>query len=139
MRRIAIPAVVVILGACGESTKKNPPDTAFDTLPAVLSNQKRVEIGFHALGNANTFLCKLDSADETQCVPPFVADVADGPHTFTVAAALNDAVDVNAVIVPSISASFASPTRGRPVSSCVATHAPETWVVCSRTLASTPP
>src|SRR5258706_4952730 len=80
-------------GACGDTSKRQPPDTAFDTLPAVLSNQKHVEIGFHPLGNANTFICKLDNNVETQCVPPFIADLADGPHTFSVAAALNDAVD----------------------------------------------
>ena len=46
--------------------------------------------------------------------------------------------DVNAVIVPSISAALPSPTCGAPVSICSATQAPATCVVCSRALTSTP-
>jgi hypothetical protein len=60
--------------------------------PAAISNQGHVRILFEARGNANSFLCTLDG-QTSQCVSPFEADVADGEHAFSVAAALNANVD----------------------------------------------
>ncbi|MCW5802277.1 MAG: Ig-like domain repeat protein [Deltaproteobacteria bacterium] len=68
------------------------PDTALDAVPPALSNQKRVEITFHPLGNANSFFCTIDGTT-SQCISPFIMELADGAHTFEVAAALNAKVD----------------------------------------------
>ncbi len=90
--------LVVVVGgalvACGDDGgNRTPPETELDTVPAAISRETHVAITFHAAGNANGFVCRLDGATPSQCIPPFEADVTDGMHTFEVAAALNNVVD----------------------------------------------
>ncbi|MBX3154377.1 MAG: Ig-like domain repeat protein [Deltaproteobacteria bacterium] len=90
---LALGLLVAVSAGCGEDGDDDPPDTVIDMAPPALGNQSRVEITFSALGKANTFFCRLDDAQEVQCLSPFVTNLTDGPHTFTVAAALNRNVD----------------------------------------------
>ncbi len=83
----------VVVGCADDGANRTPPETALDNVPTALSRDKHISITFHANGNANGFVCQLDSGAPSQCVPPFEADVSDGPHTFAVAAAIGTAVD----------------------------------------------
>jgi hypothetical protein len=82
----------VVLGCSDDDRNKTTPDTALVETPAALSNEGHVRILFEARGNANGFVCTLDG-QTAPCVSPFEADVADGEHAFSVAAALNGNVD----------------------------------------------
>jgi Big-like domain-containing protein len=96
MRRVMLLVAVGLagVGGCDDgSSHRLAPDTALDIVPPALSNQKHVEILFHNLGNANQFFCTIDGAAPAPCISPFVADLADGAHMFTVAAALNSDID----------------------------------------------
>src|SRR5687768_5604959 len=84
---------VVVAGCSDDNRNKTTPDTALVETPAAVSKETRVRILFEALGNANTFFCKLDDGAPSPCISPFEADVSDGEHTFEVAAALNANVD----------------------------------------------
>src|SRR5687767_2362777 len=84
--------VGVVAAACGDEDNRQPPDTAIDTQPAVLTNQARATFVFRAIGVSNSFICSIDGA-ESNCVPPAIFDLADGEHTFSVAAAFNQIVD----------------------------------------------
>src|SRR5690242_9720730 len=86
-------AFVSLIVACGGGDHREPPDTQIDSGPKALTNDSHAIIAFTPLGNANTFFCTLDNGTPSQCLSPFVTDVVDGTHTFSVAAALNDAVD----------------------------------------------
>src|SRR5215204_5001195 len=82
------------LAACEDDTGNHTfPETELDEVPAAISNQGHVRITFRSLGNANTFICRLDGGDPSMCISPFEADVADGAHTFEVAAGLNQNID----------------------------------------------
>ncbi len=83
----------VVVGCGDDGANRTPPETELDSVPAALSKEKHVSITFHANGNANGFVCALDGATPSQCIPPFEADVTDGEHTFEVAAAIGIAVD----------------------------------------------
>lgn len=88
--------VLVVGGSvvgCDDGENRTPPDTALDAVPALISKDTHVSITFHALGNANGFLCKLDGNAPGQCISPFEADVTEGMHTFEVSAAVGTAVD----------------------------------------------
>ena len=91
-RYFVVTWLVVALGCSDDGGNKTAPDTALVEVPDAISNQGRVRILFEARGNANAFLCTLDGHTST-CISPFEADVADGEHTFEVAAALNANVD----------------------------------------------
>src|SRR5258708_4009297 len=88
-------ALTVVLAACsgGDNNHHLPPETAIDDKPAALTNQTHARITFHADGVANRFACQLDGNTPSECISPFEADVSDGDHTFSVAAALNNTVD----------------------------------------------
>ena len=89
----AIAAAVTISACADDGVNHTAPDTALDDVPAALSNQTHVRITFHALGNANGFVCQLDGATPSPCISPFESDVTDGDHLFEVSAALNTGVD----------------------------------------------
>ncbi|MBA3395623.1 MAG: hypothetical protein H0T89_23470 [Deltaproteobacteria bacterium] len=95
MQRFLVVSVlgVAVFGCSDDGGNKLAPDTALVETPPALSNAGRVRILFEARGNANTFFCQLDANPPSPCVSPFEADVADGDHTFAVAAALNQNVD----------------------------------------------
>src|SRR5262245_46183191 len=94
MRWISGVVLTLAVAACDEvDGNKSVPDTALEEVPAAISNQRHIRISFRALGNANRFLCKLDGSEPSMCIAPFEADVADGEHTFEVAAALNLNID----------------------------------------------
>ena len=69
------------------------PDTVLDSVPSALSREKHVSITFHATSNANGFVCSLDGGTPSPCISAFEADVTDGEHTFSVAAAMGKNVD----------------------------------------------
>lgn len=92
MQRFVVLSLVVAVGCSDDGRNKTTPDTALVEVPDGVSNARHVRILFEARGNANSFLCTLDG-QTSQCISPFEADVADGEHVFTVAAALNDNVD----------------------------------------------
>jgi hypothetical protein len=88
---------VLVLGVsvvgCDDGENRSPPDTALDAVPSLISKDTHVSITFHALGNSNGFLCRLDDNVPGQCIPPFEGDVAEGMHTFEVSASIGSAVD----------------------------------------------
>jgi len=84
---------VSVVGCSDDGGKRMPPDTALDEVPAALSRETHVAITFHATGNANGFVCRLDGGTPSQCLSPFEADVTEGMHTFEVSAAIGTAVD----------------------------------------------
>ena len=92
MQRLWLLSVVAVIGCSDDGRNKTAPDTALVETPATLSNQQHVRILFEARGNANGFFCTLDG-QTSSCISPFEADVADGEHTFEVAAALNQNID----------------------------------------------
>lgn len=83
----------VSVAGCDDGEDRDPPDTALDAVPSALTKDTHVSITFHALGNANNFICKLDANTPGPCISPFEADVTDGMHTFEVSAAVGTAVD----------------------------------------------
>ncbi len=83
----------VAMTACGGGDGSQTPDTQIDSQPPALTNIARATFSFKALGNANGFFCRIDQADPSTCIPPFIADLTDGDHTFEVAAAFNANVD----------------------------------------------
>ncbi|MGH9886931.1 MAG: choice-of-anchor D domain-containing protein, partial [bacterium] len=94
MRTFVLGAAASTLLGCGDvAHDREPPDTFLDDKPAALTNEAHLRITFHPGGIANRFTCQLDGGAPTTCLSPFEADVADGDHTFAVAAALNAVVD----------------------------------------------
>src|SRR5262249_24790626 len=69
------------------------PDTQIDSQPDAITN-KKASIEFHAVGNFSEFLCAFDDETPAPCTSPTERDLADGDHTFTVAASLLDAIDL---------------------------------------------
>jgi hypothetical protein len=94
MRDVVLGVALLSLAACSsdDASRRRPPDTAIDNSPPALTNQRHLVIAFHANGTANRFICHLDGTTGS-CLSPFETDVADGEHTFQVAAALNTAID----------------------------------------------
>ena len=69
MRRFLVLWVVVGVIACGDDGDSGPkPDTVLDEVPAALTNQRHVAITFHAVGDANNFVCQLDAEAPIECV-----------------------------------------------------------------------
>ncbi len=62
-----------------------PPETTIDAAPAALSNDATPELGFSS-NEPGTFVCTIDGGALEPCTTPFAPTLADGPHTFTVAA-----------------------------------------------------
>ena len=94
---VAVTSVVAGAAGCGEDEgRRVAPDTGIDQQPAALTNQTHALVAFHAIGNANGFLCQLDGAGPVNCSSPYQADVTDGDHSFQVTAKFNTAVDATA-------------------------------------------
>jgi len=64
------------------------PDTSLVSTPASLTNQTSAQFAFVASTGLSTFQCSLDGAAAAGCTSPQgYSGLADGPHTFSVAAA----------------------------------------------------
>jgi hypothetical protein len=63
-----------------------PPDTAIDAAPTTFSNQRSPTFRFSANEDGATFECRIDSEPATPCTSPYVRDLNDGSHTFSVRA-----------------------------------------------------
>ncbi len=61
------------------------PETTIDDAPAALSNDATPELVFSS-DEPGTFVCTIDGAAAEPCTTPHAPTLADGPHTFTVAA-----------------------------------------------------
>ena len=71
-----------------------PPDTYIDTAPPTLTNQTDATVAFHASGSPATFSCVLDGGAPAPCTSPdTLSGLADGTHTFTVAATVGGVAD----------------------------------------------
>src|SRR5687768_4596417 len=81
------------LAACGEEEQLPTPDTLIDSQPDAVTNEATAQFSFRPVGTANGFFCSVDGAEPTVCVPPLQVTLADGMHTFSVAAAFNANVD----------------------------------------------
>ena len=90
--RLHLP-VLFALAACGEVDDRATPDTQIDDQPPALTNVGRAQFSFRAIGVANSFTCRVDDGQPAPCVPPLAIDLADGAHTFEVAAAFDAKVD----------------------------------------------
>src|SRR5688500_1667081 len=87
--RGAFAVCLLALAACGEEEQLPTPDTLIDAQPDALTNESTAQFSFRAVGTANGFQCSVDDATPTTCVPPLQLELADGMHTFSVAAAFN--------------------------------------------------
>jgi hypothetical protein len=64
-----------------------PPDTSITSHPKAVSNKTSADFGFTSTEEGSTFQCKLDDGVYTDCTSPRnYADLAEGPHTFSVKA-----------------------------------------------------
>ena len=64
-----------------------PPDTMIDSAPSAIVNTSTVTFTFHSAENNSTFLCSLDNSPVSCSGGSFTtASLADGQHTFVVAA-----------------------------------------------------
>lgn len=99
------------------------PNTVIDAAPALQTNATSASFTFHATATPATFTCKLDGGAATACTSPVsYSGLAQGTHTFTVAASNSGGtdstpatytwtVDTTAPSAPStVTASAASPT-----------------------------
>jgi hypothetical protein len=62
------------------------PDTFLDTSPKAATNQTAASFAFHSDDVTAKFKCTIDGGAETDCASPQSYTVAEGAHTFTVAA-----------------------------------------------------
>jgi hypothetical protein len=70
------------------------PDTYITSAPPTLTNQSTATMKFHASSTSATYMCALDGAAPKACASPYAASgLADGNHTFTVAATVNGVSD----------------------------------------------
>ncbi|HTJ47802.1 MAG TPA: Ig-like domain-containing protein [Kofleriaceae bacterium] len=63
-----------------------PPDTTITKSPAALVNTATAHFEFESSEADSTFMCAIDGAAAVACTSPFEQNVADGQHTFSVAA-----------------------------------------------------
>jgi len=74
--------------AFGYQTTVTVPDTSLVSTPATLTNQASAQFVFVASTSPSTFRCSLDGAAASDCTSPqSYSGLADGQHTFSVAAA----------------------------------------------------
>jgi chitodextrinase len=73
---------------------KVPPDTYLDSTPPVGTTSGTAAFAFHASGTASAYSCRLDGGTASACTSPKTyTGLAQGSHTFTVAATVNKVVD----------------------------------------------
>lgn len=71
-----------------------PPETTVDSAPDALTKDTSATFTFHASDPGATFSCTLDGAAAQPCTSPTTySGLADGDHTFTVAAAVGSSTD----------------------------------------------
>jgi fibronectin type III domain protein/calcineurin-like phosphoesterase family protein len=69
-------------------------DTVIDTAPDPLTNATSATFTFHASATGATYACSLDAAAATPCTSPAsYSGLAEGTHTFSVAATVNGTTD----------------------------------------------
>ena len=69
-------------------------DTVIDSAPSSPTSATTATFTFHATAAGATFACSLDGAAATACASPVsYPGLADGPHTFSVAATANGTTD----------------------------------------------
>ena len=97
--------VVVVLAACSVQAKQPvtgdggvgdggtgtpapgaAPDTKIDAAPAMFSNERSPTFRFSSNEDHVTFECRIDNEPEQPCTSPYVRDLDDGSHTFSVRA-----------------------------------------------------
>jgi len=70
-----------------QTPNASPPDTSLVSTPETLTNQTSAQFVFVSSKSPSTFQCSLDGAPATACTSPdSFSGVADGRHTFSVAA-----------------------------------------------------
>jgi fibronectin type 3 domain-containing protein len=75
-------------------TFKVPTDTYLDSAPAAGTQSTSATFAFHASGSPATFKCQLDALTQTSCTSPITySGLAQGKHTFKVAATYNSSTD----------------------------------------------
>lgn len=62
------------------------PDTKIDAAPAAFSNERAPAFRFSADEDGVTFTCRIDSEPAAPCTSPYVRNLDDGSHTFSVRA-----------------------------------------------------
>jgi hypothetical protein len=66
---------------------EDPPDTVITFGPPARTHSTSAELRFHSTKTGSTFRCRLDGEDPQPCISPQpYSDLAEGPHSFTVAA-----------------------------------------------------
>ncbi|MDX6573646.1 MAG: acid phosphatase type 7, partial [Gaiellales bacterium] len=72
------------------------PDTVIDSAPAPISNTRSGRATFHSTVTGATFSCAIDGGVPAPCMSPQTfSGLADGSHTFTVAASVGSATDAS--------------------------------------------
>ena len=74
-------------GSATFSYQTAPPDTSLTSTPGKLTNQSSAQFAFTSTKSGSTFQCSLDGAAASDCTSPqSYSGLADGQHTFSVAA-----------------------------------------------------
>ena len=72
----------------------NPPDTVIDSGPTAPTNATAATFAFHATQPGATFQCTLDASAAAPCTSPVTySGLAEGAHTFSVAATTTSGTD----------------------------------------------
>ena len=75
-------------------TFKVATDTYMDSAPPIGTASTSATFAFHASGSPATFKCQLDALSQTSCTSPITYNnLAQGRHTFKVAATYNKSID----------------------------------------------
>lgn len=75
------------------SMANGPLDTILDQEPAEFSNQSEAQFRFHSNYASATFSCLVDTGPAAPCTSPFLENLPDGNHTFSVRAGLADGTE----------------------------------------------